>query len=190
MVVIALLRLSSSFRGTNGHTVLIPRRRRADHEKDCRETAGKNRIVVRTNRVQAGRMTAPPAWLWQRIVEAMPEAVIVSDPAGAIILWNRGAEAMFGHAAADALGQSLDLIIPERFRDRHWDGYRTVMSTGVTRYGRELLAVPAIRKDGSRISIEFSLALLRDEQGAIAAAVAVIRDVTARWERERAARTR
>jgi PAS domain S-box-containing protein len=135
-------------------------------------------------------MTAPPPWLWQRIVEEMSEAVIVSDPAGLIILWNRAAEVMFGHSAAEALGQSLDLIIPERFRARHWEGYRTVMSTGVTRYGRELLAVPAIRKDGSRISIEFSLALLRDDRGALAAAVAVIRDVTARWERERASRAR
>ena len=135
-------------------------------------------------------MTAPPPWLWQRIVEEMSEAVIVSDPAGLIILWNRAAEVMFGHSAAEALGQSLDLIIPERFRDRHWEGYRTVMSTGVTRYGRELLAVPAIRKDGSRISIEFSLALLRDDRGALAAAVAVIRDVRARWERERASRAR
>jgi PAS domain S-box-containing protein len=126
--------------------------------------------------------------LHQRIVEEMSEAVIVSDRAGVIILWNRGAEVMFGHSAAEALGQSLDLIIPDRFRARHWDGYRTVMSTGVTRYGRELLAVPAIRKDGTRISIEFSLALLRDDDGAIAGAAAIIRDVTARWERDRASR--
>lgn len=91
-----------------------------------------------------------PLSLAQRIVEEMPEAVIVSEPAGRIIFWNRGAETMFGHSAADAVGQSLDIIIPERFRARHWEGYRTVMATGVTRYGRELLAVPAIRKDGSR----------------------------------------
>ena len=135
-------------------------------------------------------MTTSDRSLAQRIVAEIPEAVIVSDRAGVILLWNRGAEVMFGHSAAEAVGQSLDLIIPERFRVRHWEGYRTVMSTGVTRYGRELLAVPAIRKDGSRISIEFSLALLRDDTGAIAAAVAVVRDVTARWERERASRVR
>ena len=135
-------------------------------------------------------MTSSPSPLYQRIIEEMSEAVVVSDPAGVIILWNRGAEEMFGYSSGEALGQSLDLIIPERFRERHWEGYRTVMSTGVTRYGRELLAVPAIRKDGTRISIEFSLALLRENDGAIAGAAAVIRDVTARWERERAAQSR
>jgi PAS domain S-box-containing protein len=133
-------------------------------------------------------MNPTPPWLFQRIVEDMAEAVVVSDLAGVIIFWNRGAEVMFGHKGTDAVGQSLDLIIPERFRARHWEGYRRVMATGVTRYGRELLAVPAIRKDGSRISIEFSLALLRDAKGAVAAAAAIIRDVMARWNRERTAR--
>jgi PAS domain S-box-containing protein len=134
-------------------------------------------------------MTTPPPSLYQWIVEEMPEAVIVSDRTGAIILWNRGAEIMFGHSAAEAVGQSLDLIIPDRFRARHWEGYHTVMATGVTRYGQELLAVPAIRKDGRRISIEFSIALLRDDGGAPQGTAAIIRDVTARWEREHAART-
>src|SRR5688572_1657025 len=134
-------------------------------------------------------MTELSPSLFQRIVEEMPEAVIVSDRAGAIVYWNRAAEVMFGHSATEALGQSLDLIIPERFRARHWAGYRTVMSTGVTRYGDELLAVPAIRKDGRRISLEFSIALLRDDSGELAGAAAIIRDVTARWERERASRT-
>ena len=133
-------------------------------------------------------MTPTPSELCLRIVTEMSEAVIVSDPAGVIVLWNRGAQTMFGYSAIEARGQSLDLIIPERFRARHWAGYRTVMSTGVTRYGRELLAVPAIRKDGTRISIEFSLALLRDDDGAIVGAAAIVRDVTARWERERASR--
>lgn len=134
-------------------------------------------------------MTVSPPWLFQRIVDEMPEAVVVSDRAGVILLWNRGAERMFGHSAAEAVGQTLDLIIPERYRARHWEGYRTVMATGVTRYGTELLAVPAIRKDGRRISLEFSIALLRDDSGALAGAAAIIRDVTARWEREQAART-
>lgn len=133
-------------------------------------------------------MTGPSSWLFQRIVEEMPEAVIVSNRAGVIVLWNRAAEVMFGHSAAEAMGQSLDLIIPERFRARHWEGYRRVMSSGVTRYGHELLAVPAIRKDGRRISLEFSIALLRDDSGALAGAAAIIRDVTARWERERTSR--
>jgi PAS domain S-box-containing protein len=133
-------------------------------------------------------MTVVSPWLFQQIVEEMPEAVIVANRAGVIVLWNHAAEAMFGHSAAEAVGQSLDLIIPERHRARHWEGYRAVMSSGVTRYGHELLAVPAIRKDGRRISLEFSIVLLRDERGELAGACAIIRDVTARWERERASR--
>jgi PAS domain S-box-containing protein len=133
-------------------------------------------------------LTGSSPWLFQRIVEEMSEAVIVSNRAGVIVLWNRAAEGMFGHSAVEAVGQSLDLIIPERYRTRHWEGYRTVMSSGVTRYGQELLAVPAIRKDGRRISLEFSIALLRDDSGELAGAVAIIRDVTVRWECERASR--
>jgi PAS domain S-box-containing protein len=128
--------------------------------------------------------------LFRRIVEEMPEAVVVTDRAGVIVLWNRAAEAMFGHSTAEAIGQSLDLIIPERYRARHWAGYERVMATGVTRYGDELLAVPALRKDGRRISLEFSIALLRDDAGELTGAAAIIRDVTARWERERAAQAR
>jgi PAS domain S-box-containing protein len=125
---------------------------------------------------------------FQQIIEGMPEAVVVSDRNGVIVFWNHAAAAMFGYSAAEATGQSLDLIIPERFRARHWAGYRAVMSSGVTRYGRELLAVPAMRKDNRRISLEFSIVLLRDDGGEVVGAAAIIRDVTARWERERAAR--
>ena len=132
--------------------------------------------------------TESPEWLARRIVEEMPEAVIFADREGVILLWNRGAEVMFGYAAAEALGRSLDLIIPERHRSRHWEGYHEVMTSGVTRYGTELLAVPAVRKDGRRISIEFSIALLRGETGDVLGAAAVVRDVTARWERDKAMR--
>jgi PAS domain S-box-containing protein len=128
--------------------------------------------------------------LFQQIVEGMAEAVIVSDRHGVIVFWNQGAEAMFGYSAAEATGQSLDLIIPERFRARHWAGYRAVMSSGITRYGRELLAVPSVRKGGRRISLEFSIVLVREDGGEVAGAAAIIRDVTARWERERATRVR
>jgi PAS domain S-box-containing protein len=128
--------------------------------------------------------TSPPDRLVRRIVEEMPEAAIFADREGAIRVWNRGAETMFGYSATEALGQSLDLIIPERFRARHWDGYRQVMATGVTRYGQRLLAVPAMRKDGQRISIEFSIALLKDERGEVIGAAAIVRDVTARWQAE------
>jgi len=128
--------------------------------------------------------------LFRRIVEEMPEAVVFADRQGVVRLWNRAAETMFGYSAAEALGQSLDLIIPERFRARHWDGYRQVMTTGVTSYGQRLLAVPAMRKDGERISIEFSIALLKDERGEVTGAAAVVRDVTARWQAEREMRRR
>ncbi|MGH2545135.1 MAG: PAS domain S-box protein, partial [Ardenticatenaceae bacterium] len=84
----------------------------------------------------------------------------------------------------------LDLIVPERQRERHWEGYRRVMETGVTRYGSEMLAVPAMRKDGQRISIEFSITLLKDERGGVLAVAAIMRDVTERWQREREMRNR
>ena len=97
---------------------------------------------------------------------------------------------MFGYGADEALGQSLDLIVPERFRARHWEGYQRVMATGVTGYDQRLLAVPAMRKDGQRISIEFSIALLKDEAGSVTGAAAVVRDVAARWQAERELRQR
>ena len=129
--------------------------------------------------------TDPQAWLVGRILQEAPEAVIFADRDGVIRFWNGGAETMFGYSADEAVGQLLDLIIPERFRPRHWDGYHKVMATGITRYGRELLAVPAIRKDGRRISLEFSITILREETGEVLGAAAIIRDVTARWEREK-----
>ena len=124
------------------------------------------------------------------IVDAMPEGVVYADSEGVIRLWNRGAETIFGYCRQAALGQTLDLIIPERWRARHWEGYRTVMQTGVTRYGNDLLAVPASRSDGTRISIEFSIILPADRDGRVRGAVAVVRDVTARWEQEQALRKR
>lgn len=132
----------------------------------------------------------PPASLAEEIVNATPDAVIFADREGKIQLWNAGAESMFGYTAEEAIGQSLDLIIPENLRARHWEGYDRVMDTGSTRYGaRELLAVPAVRKDGQRISLEFSIALLRDGDHVLGAA-AVLRDVTARWQEQRELRRR
>src|SRR5262245_48413815 len=99
--------------------------------------------------------TTTPAELYQRIVDAAADAIIYADQQGTIRLWNGGAEALFGYSAAEAIGASLDLIIPERLRGRHWEGYERVMATGESRYGqRELLAVPGLRKDGSRVSLE------------------------------------
>ena len=128
--------------------------------------------------------------LYRRIVDEAQDAIIFADREGTIRLWNAAAETIFGHSADEAVGQSLDLIIPERLRQRHWDGYTKVMQTGETRYGRELLSVPGIRKDGSRISLEFSIALLRDADGMPSGITAILRDVSERFERDRELRQR
>jgi PAS domain S-box-containing protein len=124
--------------------------------------------------------------LHRRIIEGSPDAIILGDAEGIIRLWNAGAEAVFGFTAAEAIGQSLDLIIPERLRGRHWDGYHQVMATGTSRYGHgDLLAVPATRKDGGTISVEFTIQMLKDEAGRITGLVAILRDVTKRFQREK-----
>ncbi len=124
-------------------------------------------------------------WLCQRIVEDTQVAIVFADRDGIVRLWNSGAEAMFGYRAEEVLGQTLDLIVPERHRARHWEGYRSVMATGMTKYGRELLAVPAVNKDGRRISIEFSIALLRAPTGEVLGAAAFLQDVTERWQKQK-----
>jgi PAS domain S-box-containing protein len=124
--------------------------------------------------------------LTREIIARTPDGVVVADRDGVIRLWNAGAEAIFGYSAQAAVGQPLALIIPERLRARHDEGYRRVMQTGVTRYSaRQLLAVPAMRKDGSRISVEFSIALLPAPDGAVLGVAAVMRDVTDRWRKEK-----
>jgi len=124
--------------------------------------------------------------LANRILEGSPDAVLISDREGTIRFWNASAERIFGFSSDYAIGQSLDIIIPERFRDRHWAGWEKAMATGVTRYddGR-LLAVPALRKDGRKISIEFSIQLLKDSDGLIEWVAAIIRDVTDRYLKEK-----
>lgn len=117
--------------------------------------------------------------LCRHIVEGTQDAIIFADREGVVQLWNSGAETMFGYRAEEVVGQTLDLIIPERLRGRHWEGYRKVMATRVTQYGRELLAVPALRKDGTRISIEFTIVMLRDGTEGVVGTAALIRDVTA-----------
>lgn len=111
------------------------------------------------------------------------EAIIAADREGIICFWNPGAERIFGYTSADATGRSLDLIIPERLRDRHWEGYRGTIATGRSRYGEgDVLSVPAQHKSGATISIEFTILPLRDGSGAITAIVAIMRDVTKRFE--------
>lgn len=129
-------------------------------------------------------------WLCGQIVQNAQDAIVFADRDGIIRLWNSGAEAMFGYRAEEAVGQTLDLIIPERLRARHWEGYRKVMSTGVTRYGREVLKVPGVRKDGTRVSLEFTVILLHDGTGQLLGPAAILRDVTVRWEQEKAMRER
>jgi PAS domain S-box-containing protein len=129
-------------------------------------------------------------WLCQHIVDNTQEAIIFADREGIIRLWNAGAETVFGYRAAEMLGQPLELIIPDRLRDRHQQGYRRVIETGVTQYDRKLLAVPAVRKDGARISLEFTVVILRQATGEVLGVAAILRDVTARWEREKAMRAR
>ena len=117
------------------------------------------------------------------ILSAAADAVVATDPDGIIRVWNPGAERIFGHRADEALGQSLDLIIPERLRARHWEGFRRVMASGESHFGAgDLLSVPGLRKDGQRISLEFTIVPLKDEQGQMHGLAAVMRDVTSRFE--------
>jgi PAS domain S-box-containing protein len=129
-------------------------------------------------------------WLCRSIVEGAGDAVLFADRDGRIRYWNEGAASMFGWSAVEALGLSMDLIIPERQRARHWQGWDQVMKSGQTRYGHDILAVPATRKDGSPLSIEFTIQLVRDDAGAVVGASAILRDVTERWTRDRELRKR
>ncbi len=125
-----------------------------------------------------------------QLVQDVPDAVMAADARGIIRYWNRGAELIFGYAAVEAIGQSLDLIIPENLRGRHWEGYNRVMASGETKYKTGLLTSPGVAKDGSRVSLEFSMVLLRDDRGAMWGCGAVMRDVTARWQREKELKAR
>jgi PAS domain S-box-containing protein len=130
-------------------------------------------------------------WLSRRIVESTGDAMLYAGRDGRILYWNGAAEAIFGWTSAEAVGQSMDLIIPDRLRARHWAGWEKSMATGVTRYsGQDLLAVPAQRKDGKPLSIEFTIQLIRDDAGELVGAAAVVRDVTARWNQDRDLRRR
>lgn len=125
------------------------------------------------------------------LVNEAADAIIYSDKDGLIRFWNKGAERIFGFSKADAIGHSLDIIIPENLRKRHWDGYAETMRTGRTRYGDgDVLAVPALRKDGKRVSIEFTILPFHDKDGRMAGIAAILRDVTKRFEELKALRKR
>jgi PAS domain S-box-containing protein len=123
--------------------------------------------------------------LLNQLVVESPDAILVADRDGMIRYWNRGAELIFGFTALEAVGQYLDLIIPENLRGRHWEGYRQVMSSGETKYKTGLLSAPGQRRDGSRVSLQFSMIPLRDEAGAMLGCGTVMRDVTGQWEKEK-----
>ena len=127
---------------------------------------------------------------YKQLVEALADAVIVADAGGAIRFWNSAAEWLFGFTQAEACGKSLDLIVPERFRERHWAGYKSTMASGQTRYSHDVLRVPAVHRDGRPLSIAFTVGLLYGPQGNVSGILAVIRDETARFAEDKDIRKR
>lgn len=126
------------------------------------------------------------ARIGEAILASAADAILATDREGTVNFWNPGAERLFGFSKKEAIGASLDLIIPERLRKRHWDGWLHVMENGETRYGAgDVLAVPAMTKDGRQISVEFTIILLRDADQQIVGMAAVLRDVTKRFEETR-----
>jgi PAS domain S-box-containing protein len=128
--------------------------------------------------------------LSEAILSTPSDAIVAADHDGLIRFWNPGAQRLFGYSSDEAIGKTLDLIIPERLRERHWDGYRRVMATGESRYGvADLLSVPALRKDGATISVEFTVTLLQSE-GRVIGIAAIMRDVSRQFEEMRALKRR
>ena len=127
---------------------------------------------------------------FSQLVNAVGDAVIAADASGAIIFWNPAATRLFGYTQVEAMGQSLDLITPQRHQKRHWEGYHKTMQTGQTKYGHDVLKVPAVHKDGQALSIAFTVALLHSSDQKVSSIVAVIRDETDRFAEERNLRKR
>lgn len=121
----------------------------------------------------------------RQTLDRSQDAILIADREGIIRYWNAGAERILGFPASEALGQSLDLFIPEKLRGRHWEGYHRVMASGETKYLTGLLSSPGIRKNGSQVSLEFSMVLLKDEQGTMQGCASIMRDVTERWLKEK-----
>jgi PAS domain S-box-containing protein len=126
----------------------------------------------------------------KQLVAGAGDAILVCDARGAITLWNRAAGRIFGFTEAEALGQSLDLIIPQRQRQRHWDGYHKTMETAATKYGADVLRVPALHKEGHTLSIAFTVSMLFSDDRKVTGIVAIVRDETARFAEERKLRAR
>ena len=126
----------------------------------------------------------------QQLVESAADAIMVCDAAGKITLWNAASTRMFGFTESEAIGQSLDIIIPQRQQARHWEGYHVTMASGVTKYGASVLRVPAVHKDGHMLSIAFTVSLMHDAAGKVSAIVAIVRDESVKFAEERALRKR
>ena len=123
------------------------------------------------------------------LVAGMSEAIVYADATGLIQFWNAGAVRLFGFTEQEALGHSLYIIIPRNLRDRHWHGYRETMRTGLIRYGEgQFLSVPAVRKDGTRLFVEFTIVPFTDDDRRMVGIAAIMRDATARFEELRALR--
>lgn len=129
-----------------------------------------------------------PSELDANIVEDAADALIYSDRSGTITRWNRASSALFGFAAEEALGQNLDLIIPEHLRAAHWKGFEAALASGTMRLAGKPTLTRALHKSGRKLYIEMTFALVRDTDGAVQGSVAMARDVTERVERERAAK--
>jgi PAS domain S-box-containing protein len=126
----------------------------------------------------------------QQLVENAADAIMACDAAGKITLWNAASSRMFGFSEQEAMGQSLDIIIPQRQQARHWEGYHVTMASGITKYGSSVLRVPAVHKDGHTLSIAFTVSLLHTPDGKVSAIVAVVRDESVKFAEERALRKR
>ena len=127
---------------------------------------------------------------FESLINSIGDGIITSNAMGIIIFWNKAAEHIFGFTKEEALGQSLDLIIPERLRQRHNEGYEHSMKTGLTRYGNKLLTVPALHKSGQPLSIAFTVAMLFDDTHQVSSITAVVRDDTERFQLERSLKRR
>lgn len=134
-------------------------------------------------------MTSIMSHVAEALLQSEADAIVATDAAGIVTFWNPGAERIFGFNATDVIGESLDVIIPDRLRAAHWKGFHNTMQTGASRYGSDqLLKVPALTKSGTNISVEFALTTLRAADQTITGTVAVLRDVTASFDERRALR--
>jgi PAS domain S-box-containing protein len=135
-------------------------------------------------------VTTQEAALSRALVEHLADALIFADREGLIRVWNAGAEAVFGYPADEVLGRRLDLIIPERLRPAHWTAFDAAVETGRMKYGRDSMTTRSMHRDGSDLYVDLSFALVRDEAGEVLGSVAVARDITLRFQKEKAARKR